>query len=455
MADQYNGNTSDEDDYNEDTGYQTGGMNEQGEYHYTYQQTPPHQSQTSSTEKKTESRKKKRSGVPTWLRVVGLALVFGIVASLAFQGTNWVVNRVSGNSGTTAATESTEIQSSRSSSNSGNITTVVSGGSDITEIAENALPSIVSITNLSVQEVNSWFGQPYQEEVESMGSGIIIAQNDTELLIVTNNHVVEGNESLTVTFIDESSANANVKGTDSSLDVAVIEVNLDELEDSTKEAISLAQMGDSSQLRVGETAIAIGNALGYGQSVTTGIISALDRQIEGYDGYLIQTDAAINPGNSGGALLNSNGEVIGINVAKLASDEIEGMGYAIPISNASEVINTLMNRETRTKVSEDERGYLGITGYDVTSDSAQMYNMPVGVYIRDVVEGGGADAAGITKGSIITNFEGITITGMSELQEQLAYYKAGETVSLTVQEPASDGEYEAKTVTVTLGTNSQ
>ncbi len=441
------------DQYNEDTGYQTGDMNEQGEYHYTYQQTPPNQSQTTAAPK----RKKKKSSVPTWIRVVGLALIFGIVASLAFQGTNWVVNRASGNSGTTAVAESTQETSGRSSgsSDSGNITTVIGGGSDIAEIAENALPSIVSITNLSVQEVDSWFGGRYQQEVESMGSGIIIAQNDTELLIVTNNHVVEGNESLTVTFIDESSANANVKGTDSSLDVAVIEVNLDDIEDSTKEAISLAQMGDSTQLRVGETVIAIGNALGYGQSVTSGIISALDRQIEDYDGFLIQTDAAINPGNSGGALLNANGEVIGINVAKLASEEVEGMGYAIPISNASEVIDTLMNRETRTKVSEEERGYLGISGYDVTSDSAQMYNMPVGVYVREVVEGGGAEAAGITQGSVITNFEGITITSMSQLQEQLAYYKVGETVSLTVEKPASNGEYEAETVTVTLGANSQ
>ncbi len=450
-------------EYNEN-GYtnQTGSMNERGEYHYTYQQTPPNQTQTSG---QTQQQKKKKRGVPTWLKAVGLALIFGVVGALAFQGTNWVVDRISG-SGSTVVADAPEAEIGRTvTGNTGNIESegssmesavaAVAGSQDVSAIAESALPSIVSITNLSVQEVDSWFGGRYQQEVESMGSGIIIAQNEEELLIVTNNHVVENNESLTVTFIDESSVDASVKGTDSSLDVAVVAVSLSDLDDATKQAIAIAQMGDSNDLKVGEQAIAIGNALGYGQSVTTGIISALNRQIEGYDGYLIQTDAAINPGNSGGALLNAQGEVIGINVAKMASEEVEGMGYAIPISDAYEVIGTLMNRETRAKVSDEERGYLGITGYDVTSDSAQMYNMPIGVYIKDVVEGGGAEAAGLTTGCIITNFEGITINSMTALQEQLAYYKAGETVTLTVQVPASNGEYESRTVEVTLGKNTQ
>ncbi len=449
MAEEYTHYTPGGEEHTENTGYQSGSMNENGEYHYTYQQTPPRQ-----TPPKQTTAKQKRKGAPTWLKCIGLALIFGIVGALAFQGTNRIVNSISGSSAT-ASTGSAEAGEEKTVGSTtvteGTVSTTGSGSTDVSAIAESVLPSIVSITNLSVQEVNSWFGGRYEQEVESMGSGIIIAQNDTELLIVTNNHVVEGNESLTVTFIDESSANANVKGTDSSLDVAVVEVNLDELEDSTMDAIAIAQMGDSTQLKVGESAIAIGNALGYGQSVTSGIISALDRQIEDYDGYLIQTDAAINPGNSGGALLNAKGEVIGINVAKMASEEVEGMGYAIPISNASEVINVLMNKETRTKVSEEERGYLGISGYDVTSDSAQMYGMPIGVYVKEVMAGGAAEAAGLTRGCVITNFEGITITGMTGLQEQLAYYKAGETVSLTVQVPQSNGEYEANTVTLTLG----
>ncbi len=449
MAEEYNRNTNYT--YNDNTGYRSGGMNENGEYSYTYQETP-RQSQSSP-------QKKKKKGTPSWLKAVGLALIFGVVGALTFQGTNWVVNRVSG-SDTTAVSEPSDVEIGRSgtgetgpTTGSGTVSSVASG--DVSAIAESALPSIVSITNLSVQEVDSWFGGRYQQEVESMGSGIIIAQNETELLIVTNNHVVEGNESLTVTFIDESSVDASVKGTDSTLDVAVVAVNLDELDTTTKESISIAQMGDSNDLKVGEPVIAIGNALGYGQSVTSGIVSALNRQIEDYDGYLIQTDAAINPGNSGGALLNSQGEVIGINVAKMASEEVEGMGYAIPISDAYEVISTLMNRETRTKVSEEERGYLGITGYDVTSDSAQMYDMPVGVYIKDVVAGGGAEAAGLTNGCIITGFEGITINSMTALQEQLSYYRAGETVTLTVEVPAANGSYETRTVEVTLGTNSQ
>lgn len=286
-----------------------------------------------------------------------------------------------------------------------------------------------------------------------MGSGIIISQNDSELLIVTNNHVVEGANTLTVTFDDGESVEANIKGTDAAKDLAVVAVPLDSIEDSTMEAIAVASLGDSDALQVGEPAIAIGNALGYGQSVTTGIISALNRdlEMEGFDSKLIQTDAAINPGNSGGALLNANGEVIGINTVKVNANAVEGMGYAIPISDASEVITNLMNRETRTKVSEDEQGYLGIEGADVSSDSAQMYNMPVGVYISNVIDNGGAKEAGLSKGTIITELDGITIDSMSTLKEQLQYYKAGETVTLTVQVPNSRGEYTEQEVSVTLG----
>lgn len=315
---------------------------------------------------------------------------------------------------------------------------------------------MVSITNMSVQEVQSFFGGVQQRESESGGTGIIIGKNDSELLIVTNNHVVEGAQTLTVSFVDDTAVEASLKGTDPSKDLAVVAVPLDSIESSTMDVIQIITIGDSNNLQVGEPVIAIGNALGYGQSVTKGIISALDRdlEMEGFDSKLIQTDAAINPGNSGGALLNANGELIGINTVKVNANAVEGMGYAIPISDANEVIETLMNRTTRTKVPEDEQGYLGIQGVDVTSDSSQMYNMPTGVYIAEVVRKGGADNAGISKGSIITKFDGITIDSMATLQEQLKYFRAGEEVEIVIQVPASNGEYEEQTVAVTLGKRS-
>ena len=322
------------------------------------------------------------------------------------------------------------------------------------DLAGNAMPSVVSITNMSVQQVQSFFGGVQERESQSAGSGIIIGQNDTELLIVTNNHVVEGSDTLTVSFIDEECLEANVKGTDAGKDLAVLAVGLDKIKDSTMEKIAVATLGDSEQIQVGEEAIAIGNALGYGQSVTRGIISATGRSIDGIDSSLIQTDAAINPGNSGGALLNAKGEVIGINTAKAAMNAVEGMGYAIPVSEARETIETLMNRETRTKVAEEERGYIGIRGEDVSQDISQMYNMPTGVYIAESIKGGGAARAGIAKGSVITAINGTGVTGMESLQEQLQYYKAGETVTLTIQVPGNDGEYKSQDVEVVLGSSS-
>ena len=308
---------------------------------------------------------------------------------------------------------------------------------------------------MSVQQVQNFFGGVQEQESKSVGSGIIVGQNDDELLIVTNNHVVEGSNTLTVSFIDEESVEANVKGTDAAKDLAVIAVPLDSIKSSTMDAIAVATLGDSTKLKVGEPAIAIGNALGYGQSVTTGIISATNRELDTYDGELIQTDAAINPGNSGGALLNANGEVIGINSIKVATDTVEGTGYAIPISDASSIIQNLMNKETRTKVAEGEQGYLGIEGVDVNTESAQMYNMPTGVYISKVVNGGGAEKAGLAKGSIITGLDGTTVNSMDTLKEQLQYYKAGEKVTLTVQTPDKSGEYKESSVEVTLGTSTQ
>lgn len=380
--------------------------------------------------------------------VVGAAVLFGAVGGVTMQGTSYLTGKLLGKN-----TKST-VGTTKTVSNAKLTTSTSTVTSDVSDIVENTLPSIVSITNMSVQEVQNFFGGISQQESKSAGSGIIISQNDSELLVVTNNHVVEGSDTLTVTFNDGNSVEAQIKGTDSARDLAVVAVPLDKISDDTMNAIKVATLGDSDSLKVGEPAIAIGNALGYGQSVTTGIVSATGRTIDGFDGEYIQTDAAINPGNSGGALLNANGEVIGINSAKINSSAVEGMGFAIPISDASDVIQNLMNKETRSKVSDEERGYLGIKGYDVSEEGAQMYNMPTGVYVKEVMSGGGAEKAGLTKGSIITGFEGSSISGMSSLQEQLQYYKAGEEVTLTVQIPDKNGEYTEKDIKVTLGKNS-
>lgn len=398
-----------------------------------------------------EPKKKKTKKVPKAVKVICLGLAFGLAASVTFQAGNYVLGKVLG---TTEKSDKTAkqvetVDSAKITTSSGSTVT-----SDIARIAKNTMPSVVSITNLSVKQVQSFFGGVQQQESTSAGSGIIISQTDSELLVLTNNHVVEGSETLTVSFIDEESVEANIKGTDANKDLAVVAVPLENIKDSTMDEIAVATMGDSDALQVGEPAIAIGNALGYGQSVTTGIISATGRTMEGIDGTLIQTDAAINPGNSGGALLNANGEVIGINTAKVATNTVEGMGYAIPISDASEVIQELMNRETRTKVPEGEQGYLGIEGTDVSEEISQMYNIPTGVYISEIVKNGGADKAGLTKNSVITGLNGITIDSMSTLKEQLQYYRAGETVEITVQIPGGKEKYEEKTVEVTLGTNS-
>ena len=399
-------------------------------------------------QKDPKSSKPKKGYTKKVAVVVGAAVLFGAVGGVTMQGTSYLTGKLLGNN-----TKST-VSTTKTVSNAKLTTSTSTVTSDVSDIVENTLPSIVSITNMSVQEVQNFFGGTSQQESESAGSGIIISQNDSELLVVTNNHVVEGSDTLTVTFNDGNSVEAQIKGTDSARDLAVVAVPLDQISDDTMNAIKVATLGDSDSLKVGEPAIAIGNALGYGQSVTTGIISATGRTIDGFDGEYIQTDAAINPGNSGGALLNANGEVIGINSAKINSSAVEGMGFAIPISDASDVIQNLMNKETRSKVSDEERGYLGIKGYDVSEEGAQMYNMPTGVYVKEVISGGGAEKAGLTKGSIITGFEGSSISGMSSLQEQLQYYKAGEEVTLTVQIPDKNGEYTEKDITVTLGKNS-
>ncbi|MFI3209179.1 MAG: trypsin-like peptidase domain-containing protein [Eubacteriales bacterium] len=370
------------------------------------------------------------------------ALLFGAISGGVFLGVTYYGEDVLGleNTVSTTSVETTTI----SNESSGEIV------SDVATIASNVMPSIVSITNLSVQEVESFFGQSSTYESESVGSGIIIAQSDTELLILTNNHVIEDNDTLTVTFCNEDSVEAVIKGADSDKDLAVVAIKLENISDETLSEIKVATLGDSDSLQVGETVIAIGNALGYGQSVTTGVVSALDRTIDGFESTLIQTDAAINPGNSGGALLNANGEVIGINTAKVDADAVEGMGYAIPISEAMDTINELMNMETKEVVDEEERGYVGIQGVSVTEETAAMYSMPVGVYIAEVIEGGAAAEAGISKGSIITKLDGMTVDSIEDLIEKLTYYAAGSEAVITIETMSEGGEYVETEVTIVL-----
>lgn len=403
------------------------------------------------------------------------AVLFGSVAAGSFQAVNYFspVSKTTNSSSQTSKSNSSSasLLKTTTTSNSSN-----KGSLDVSDITTSAMPSIVSITNKSVQEVQDYFsqfgfggqGQTQTQETESQGSGIIIGKNDTELLMVTNNHVVEGADTLSVCFIDNKVYKANVKGTDAENDLAVIAVPLDSISDDTMSQIAVASIGDSDSLKVGEQVVAIGNALGYGQSVTTGIVSAVNRALsnnssdtqdsnsssdDSSSATYIQTDAAINPGNSGGALLNMNGEVIGINSAKLASTEVEGMGYAIPISRVSDIIDNLMNQTTRTKVDSDKQGTIGIKGINVTSDVQEKYNLPEGIYVSEVTSGSAAEKAGITSGSVITKFDGKSVTDIESLQDLLQYYKAGETVELTLQVPDSDS-YKEKTVSITLGSKS-
>ena len=319
---------------------------------------------------------------------------------------------------------------------------------DVTRVVKNVMPAIVSIVNEYTQNITYW-GQNYSQEGETSGSGIIVGMNDDELLIATNYHVIEGAEELEITFIDETTASADIKGTDEKDDLAIVAVQLDKISESTKSEIAIARLGDSDALQVGEPVIAIGNALGYGQSVTTGVVSALNRQVEEVGGLMIQTDAAINPGNSGGALLNARGEVIGINSAKIGGNTIEGMGYAIPISTAEPILQDLMSQSTRVKVEDDEKGYLGIAGVNVASDVSKIYGIPEGVYVYQVYEGTAAEKAGLRQGDVIIELNGVSIGSMEELQRELQYYSAGTEVKLTVRRAANG--YTEEEVRLVLG----
>ena len=332
-------------------------------------------------------------------------------------------------------------------------TTVVT---DVTNVVKNVMPSVVSVSTKYVESGYDFFGQQISQEAESAGSGIIVGKNETELLVVTNYHVIADSDEISVQFIDDTSIDALVKGSDSDMDLAVLAIKLADIPQETLDQISIATIGDSESLQVGEPAIAIGNALGYGQSVTTGVISAVDRPIDmdGSTNEFIQTDAAINPGNSGGALLNISGEVIGINSNKIVESTIEGMGYAIPISSALPIIENLMSKETLEKVADNEAGYLGITGVNVTTEWAEMYSMPEGVYITRIYEGSPAEQFGLKKGDVIISFDGTEISSMEELIELMAYYSEGTSVDVKVMR-LNQMDYAEETVTVVLGSKAE
>lgn len=411
---------------------------------------------------------------------VALAVLFGLVASAVFLSVSFVAGKY-----LKTDEKSTHLETTQSVAG-----TVTDDGSDgeigvdtesgngtVASVAQASMPSVVAITTVSVQEIPSFFGYgSRQYKSAATGSGIIVGDNDEELLIATNNHVVDGASTLSVCFIGndvmnaetetenaddtgdlnlEDAVSARIKGTDSDNDLAVIAVKKADIPEDTLSEIKIAQIGSSEDLVVGQQVVAIGNALGYGQSVTSGWISALNRTISTEDGTsssgLIQTDAAINPGNSGGALVNASGEVIGINSSKLVGDSVEGVGYAIPISDVSDLIQNLMNQATKTKVAEKDQGAIGIKGMSVPAEYSKQLNMPEGVYVSEITKGGGAEAAGMAKGSVITAIDGTTVSSMDDLQEQFQYYAKGDKVSLTIQIPQSNGEYEEKTVEVTLG----
>lgn len=438
------------------------------EYYYSASQninTPP-VPPAGSNQKKSGRGKKA-------LTVVCLGLVFGVTAGAAFSVPVTIANKElkatkleiqqMQESLNAAASGKKSLSTTADSLNASNALYNNNSAANVTAIANNCLPSVVSITNRGVTEVRTMFGT-YQQDAESSGSGIIIGENETELLIVTNYHVVSGSSELSVVFSydedsdDPSLVSARVKGYEADKDLAVIAVSLDDITDEMRSKIKIATIGDSSNLVLGQEVVAIGNALGYGQSVTTGIISALGRNVTVSDdnggsitNKLIQTDAAINPGNSGGALLNMNGELIGINSVKVSSSSVEGMGYAIPISDVQSIIEELMLKETRDVVAEEKQGYLGINPIDVTNDIYEAYDMPVGVYIYNVYEGSPAEAAGLVKGNIITKFDGQTIKNREALMSLLTYYRAGETVEVIAMVQSAEG-YVEKTFQVTLGT---
>lgn len=411
---------------------------------------------------------------------IALAVIFGLVAAVVFQAANFAADRFL-NTGKSSVqiktTDSVDLQETASDDSTADKVLSDSENGTVAAVAQASMPSVVAITTVSVQEIPSFFGySSRQYKSASTGSGIIVGDNDDELLIATNNHVVDGATTLSVCFIGDDVANAEtetvnagdngdlnvedavsakIKGTDADNDLAVVAVKKSDIPEDTLNQIKIAQIGSSDDLAVGQQVVAIGNALGYGQSVTSGWISALNRTISTDDGTnstgLIQTDAAINPGNSGGALLNMKGELIGINSAKYADSAVEGMGYAIPISKAKPILEELMNRETREKVDSSKKGYLGVSLASLTTEAIEMYNMPTGAFVRSVEDDSPAQEAGICKGDIIVKFDGQKVSDGDDLLDKLQYYKSGEKIEVVIAR-ATNGEYEENTVELTLGT---
>ena len=475
--------------YSQNTGQNLYGTNQSGYYqsaggangtngNYQYGNTYPHYAGVEQGKHKDKKKKEKKpnSFLKKAAVCLSLGLIFGIFAGAGIFAVQAVTGAVIGNK-TVTVTESDRIilEDEGESNTAGtqtddtakaggktvqsgiretdNISTIVA---DVSQVVKEVMPAIVSINNHYTEKM-SYFGQTMTSEADASGSGIIVGQNDTELLIVSNYHVIADSDELTVQFVEGSEARASIKGTDPDMDLAVIAVPIGDVSGSTLQEIAVATLGNSDTLTVGEPAIAIGNSLGYGQSVTTGVISALNRSIQlsdGTDGTFIQTDAAINPGNSGGALLNMKGEVVGINSNKIGGSAVEGMGYAIPISAASPIIAELMLKETKNKVAEEERGYLGISGISVTQEVSAAYGMPEGVYISQVYENTAAAAAGLRKGDIIVEFDGDKISSMDTLQKALEFYAKGDVVDVTVMSPGIGG-YESRTVELTLGNKAQ
>lgn len=438
------------------------GQRKYGNYTYYQPQQDPNQPQ--------DHRKPGGTGKKV-LVTLGLAVLFGVVAGGIIIGSSMIVHKEIKNEQKTEyqlpTTELPQQENADGDSNSAagsgsDATEEVSAGTTgeytVAQVAKSCMPSVVSITNASVKTVQDFFGGVQQYPSESSGSGIIVGQNDSEILVATNNHVVADADTITVAFDDDAVYEAQVKGTDSDNDLAVVAVKIADMSEDTLKSIKVVSIGNSDELEIGEQVVAIGNALGYGQSVTSGWISAVDREVTDEEGKttgkLIQTDAAINPGNSGGALLNMQGELIGINSAKAAATEVEGMGYAIPISVAQPILDELMNRETRYKTDEEHAGYIGVTCLNVDSTSAQTYGIPLGAFVDSVEEGGPAQTAGIQKGDVIVKFDGMTVSGSSDLVGKLEYYQAGETVDVVISR-AQNGEYQEQTVSVTLGKKSE
>ena len=475
--------------YAQNTGQNLYGTNQSGYYqsaggangtngNYQYGNTYPHYAGVEQGKHKEKKKKEKKpnSFLKKAAVCLSLGLLFGIFAGTGMFAVQAVTGAVIGNKtvevtegdrvilededeGNTAGTQTDDTAKAGGKTvqsgirETDNISTIVA---DVSQVVKEVMPAIVSINNHYTEKM-SYFGQTMTSEADASGSGIIVGQNDTELLIVSNYHVIADSDELTVQFVEGSEARASIKGTDPDMDLAVIAVPIGDVNSSTLQEIAVATLGNSDTLTVGEPAIAIGNSLGYGQSVTTGVISALNRSIQlsdGTDGTFIQTDAAINPGNSGGALLNMKGEVVGINSNKIGGSAVEGMGYAIPISAASPIIAELMLKETKNKVAEEERGYLGISGISVTQEVSAAYGMPEGVYISQVYENTAAAAAGLRKGDIIVEFGGDKISSMDILQKELEFYAKGDVVDVTVMSPGVGG-YESRTVELTLGNKAQ